>query len=502
MNRPIRILAVGCLVLFLALLVRASYVQWWKADDLNSVSTHENNIRVLNEQFSRDRGAIIVGKKSIALSRKSDDKYKFQRRYPAPYEYAHITGFYTRDWGLAGLESSRNSVLSGEDSSLFLNRVVDLMDNRAPKGGSVVTTLNGAAQDAAYAGLKGKVGAVVALQPSTGAILAMASSPTYNPNRLATHNFDNVGPYKTDLLKKKPSPLDNIGIETTVPPGSTFKIVTTAAALSSGKYTPESLVPGASSMKLPLSSHRLINENGFACGAGKVTLTVALEKSCNVAFGTVGEKLGVKRLTEQAKKFGLTATKGNVLQDPTEYFDQLDDPLTHQAPSRFPADADAPQTVLAAIGQGNVAVTPLQMAMVVAGVANNGVVMKPYIVSQTESADLDVKDKTTPQEMPDQPAISPSVASQITDMMVKVVDVGTGTPARIPDVEVAGKTGTAQSAKDRPPYAWFVSFAPARDPQVAVAVLIQDAGVARDAISGGGLAAPIAKAVMEAVLNS
>jgi len=141
------------------------------------------------------------------------------------------------------------------------------------------------------------------------------------------------------------------------------------------------------------------------------------------------------------------------------------------------------------------------MAMVVAGVANNGVVMKPYIVSQTESADLDVKDKTTPQEMPDQPAISPSVASQITDMMVKVVDVGTGTPARIPDVEVAGKTGTAQSAKDRPPYAWFVSFAPARDPQVAVAVLIQDAGVARDAISGGGLAAPIAKAVMEAVLN-
>ena len=501
MNRPIRVLAVGCLVLFVALLARASYVQWWEADDLSSVSTHDNNLRVLNEQFSRQRGAIIVGTKSIALSKKSGDKYKYARKYTSPEEYAHITGYYSRDYGLGGLESSRNSVLSGEDSSLFLNRVVDLMDNRAPKGGSVVTTLNAAAQDAAYNGLQGKVGAVVALRPSTGAILAMASTPTYDPNKLATHDFDKVSGYKNSLLKEKPSPLDNSAIETVVPPGSTFKIVTTAAALSSGKYTPDSLVPGAASMKLPLSTHRLTNENGFSCGATKVTLTVALEKSCNVAFGTVGEKLGVKRLTEQAKKFGFTATEDNALQDPHTYFDQLDDSLTHQAASRFPADADAPQTVLASIGQGNVAATPLQMAMVVAGVANNGVVMKPYIVAQTESADLDVQNKTTPEGLPDQPAISPSVAGQITDMMVKVVDVGTGTPARIPNVEVAGKTGTAQSEASRPPYAWFVSFAPAHDPQVAVAVLIKDAGVARDAISGGGLAAPIAKAVMEAVLK-
>ena len=244
-------------------------------------------------------------------------------------------------------------------------------------------------------------------------------------------------------------------------------------------------------MKLPLSSHRLINENGFACGAGKVTLTVALEKSCNVAFGTVGEKLGVKRLADQASKFGFGQ----------DYFDELNDPLTHQAASRFPGKTDAPGTVLAAIGQGDVAATPLQMAMVAAGVANNGVVMKPYIVSHIESADLDVLDQATPQQLPDQPAISPSVASQLTDMMVKVVDVGTGTPAKIPGIEVAGKTGTAQSEASRPPYAWFVSFAPAHDPQVAVAVLIQDAGVARDAISGGGLAAPIAKAVMQAVIG-
>lgn len=491
MNRPIRAFAVACLLLFFALMIRATYVQWWESDSLSSVSTHPNNIRVLNDQFSRQRGAIIVGKKSVAVSRKSHDQYKFARFYPQGPEYAQITGAFTRDWGLSGLESSRNSVLSGEDSSLFLNRVVDLMDNRPPKGGSVVTTINPGAQQAAYDGLKGKIGAVVALKPSTGAILAMASSPSYNPNRLATHEFDTVGSYKTKLLKDKPSPLDNIGIETIVPPGSTFKIVTTAAALSSGKYTPNSLVPGASSMKLPLSSHILHNENNFACGPSKVTLTVALEKSCNVAFGTVGEKIGVKRLNAQAEKFGFGQS----------YFDQLDDPLTRQAVSQFPSTADAPGTVLAAIGQGSVAATPLQMAMVVAGVANNGVVMKPYLVSHVESANLDVLDPATPEALPNQPAISPNVASQITDMMVKVVDVGTGTPAKIPGVEVAGKTGTAQSEASRPPYAWFVAFAPARDPQVAVAVLIQDAGVARDAISGGGLAAPIAKAVMEAVMG-
>jgi peptidoglycan glycosyltransferase len=492
MNRPIRVLAVGCLVLFLAVLGRATYVQYYDADSLSSVSKHENNIRVIDAQFSRQRGSIVVGGKSIAISKKSGDKYKYQRTYPQGTEYAHITGFFTRDWGLGGIESSENGLLSGESDTLFLNRVVDLMSNRDPKGGSVVLTLNAKAQKAAYDGLQGKIGAVVALEPSTGRVLAMASSPTYDPNRLATHDFNKVGPYKNRLFTKKPSPLNNIAIETVVPPGSTFKIVTTSAALSSGKYTPSSLVPGGASMKLPQSSSILHNENGFACGGAKVTLTVALEKSCNVAFGTVGGDLGADKLAAQAKKFGFGQ----------DYFTDLDDPITRQSPSRFPADADAPQTVLAAIGQGDVAATPLQMAMVAAGIANNGTVMKPYLVSEEDSPDLDVLSKTPAEPIPDQPAVSPSVARDVRDMMVKVVDEGTGTPARIPGISVAGKTGTAQSAADRPPYAWFVSFAPAdNNPKVAVAVLIQDAGVARDAISGGGLAAPIAKAVMEAVIN-
>lgn len=502
MNRPIRLLAVGCLVLFLALFARATYVQYVRSGSLDDVGVHENNIRVLNAEYSRNRGAITVGGNPIAVSKKSGDRYKYQRTYPHGREYADITGFYSRDWGLGGLESAQNTLLSGDDNSLFLTRIVDLLDDRPEKGGQVVTTLNARAQAAAYNGLKGKIGAVVAIQPTTGAILAMASSPTYDPNRLATHDFGKVGPYKNKLLARKPSPLDNIGIETVVPPGSTFKIVTTSAALSSGRFTPSSLVPGASSMKLPLSTHVLHNENDFACGAGKVTLTVALEKSCNVAYGTVGEKLGIKRLSSQAKKFGFSEERGGVVHNPDIYFTDLDDPLNHQAASRFPADADAPHTVLAAIGQGDVAATPLQMAMVAAGIANNGTVMKPYLVSETDSPDLDVLSKASPKPLPGQPAVSPGVAREVRQMMIDVVADGTGTQAQIPGVPVAGKTGTAQSEASRPPYAWFVSFAPAtNNPQVAVAVLIQDAGVERDQISGGGLAAPIAKAVMEAVIG-
>jgi peptidoglycan glycosyltransferase len=490
-NRPIRVLAVGCMLLFLALLARATYVQYWEADDLNSVVAHEGNSRVRDAQFSRKRGQIIVGGKPVAISKKSNDRYVSQRTYPKGREYAHLTGYFTRDYGLGGIEAAQNALLSGDDDSLFLDRMVDLIDNRTPQGGNVVLTIDPKAQDAATQGLQGKIGAVVALEPTTGKILAMASTPTYDPNKLATHDFASVGPYKSKLMNAKPSPLDNSAIETLVPPGSTFKIITSAAALSSGKYTPTSQVPGASSMKLPLSSSVLHNENGFACGAGTVTLTVALQKSCNVAFGTVGEKVGAKRLISQAQKFGFGQT----------YFHDLDDSLTLQSVSHMPDSPDAPQTVLAAIGQGDVAATPLQMAMVAAGVANNGTVMKPYLVAQTESADLDVKSTTQPEPIADQPAISPSVARQLTGMMVAVVDGGTGTPAQIPGIQVAGKTGTAQSEASRPPYAWFVSFAPADNPKVAVAVLIKDAGVARDAISGAGLAAPIAKSVMEAVIN-
>ncbi len=373
--------------------------------------------------------------------------------------------------------------------------MIDLVDNESPKGGSVTLTIDPEAQQAAYDGVealgKNIQAAVVALEPRTGKVLAMVSSPGYNPNRLASHDFNEVGRVKQRLEQDPRSPLNNRAIEEVLPPGSTFKLVTAGSALDSGKYTPDTMVPGGARLDLPQTSTDLVNESGGSCGGEKITLTRALEVSCNVSFGAVGLDIGDDALRATAEKFGFG----------TRTFTDLDDALTKQAVSRFPEDPDRPQTALSAIGQYDVAATPLQMAMVGAGIANDGTVMKPYLVDEITSPKLDVIDKTDPEPMPDQPAISSSAARDLTQMMVGVVENGTGTTAQIPDVSVAGKTGTAQSSPDRPPYAWFVSFAPADTPAVAVAVLVQDAGVARDEISGSGLAAPIAKSVMEAVIG-
>jgi peptidoglycan glycosyltransferase len=326
----------------------------------------------------------------------------------------------------------------------------------------------------------------------------MVSSPTFNPNRIATHDFSAAKKSWDALLADPLSPLNNRGIEELLPPGSTFKLVTAAAALSSGRYNPNTLVDGGATLNLPQTSHNLVNESRGGCGAPKITLTRALDVSCNVAFGSIGLRLGADALIAQAKKFGWGSAP----------FTDLDDPLTRMVPSVMQArdpngdlvPIDKPQTALSAIGQSNVAATPMQMAMVAAGIANNGTVMKPYLVDEIRSADLDVIKPVKPKVLTAR-AVSPSVARQLTEMMVDVVDNGTGTNAQIGGIKVAGKTGTAQSAANRPPYAWFVSFAPADDARIAVAVLIQDAGVERNAISGNGLAAPIAKRVIEAVLN-
>ena len=487
MNKPIRTMAIGCLVLFLALLINSTYLQYLQAEELNS---RPDNKRVRDAEFSRERGAILVRGQSIAESKPSDDEFKFQRRYPQPTKYAHLTGYYSYTYGRNALELTQNDILSGSDPRLFVNRVVDMFGNTQPKGGDVSLTIDPKAQNAAYNGLRNLggpniKGSVVALDPSTGAILAMVSSPSYNPNLLASHKLSTL-PRAWKRLSEDPNrPMLNRGIQEIFPPGSTFKLVTAAAALSSGQYTPESMVPGGSSLDLPQTTTNLPNENGMSCGGDRITLTQALRVSCNVAFGWLGLQLGDDALREQAQKFGFG----------DKYLDDLND----QAESVFPAKPDAPQTALSAIGQFDVAATPLQMAMVASGIANGGTVMKPYLVDEIRSPNLDVLDKANPE--PYRSATSPSVSRDLTQMMIDVVDNGTGTTAQIPGIKVAGKTGTAQSSADRNPYAWFVSFAPADDPKVAVAVLVEDAGVARDAISGSGLAAPIAKSVMEAVIN-
>ncbi len=488
MNRPIRFLAIACAVMFVALLANINYVQFVQADSLNAKN---GNKRVINEEFSRDRGAILVGDTPVAESVESDDEFKFQRKYSDGRLYAPITGYFSYVYGRGALENSQNRVLSGSDNRLFVNRVVDLLSNKQPKGGSVETTLDPRAQKVATSGLnalgENTKGAVVALEPSTGAVLAMVTQPSYNPNVLASHDLGDVQKAWERLTTDKNQPMLNRGAQQILPPGSTFKLVTAAAALDTLDLQPDDKVKAGRTLSFPGITYQLVNENGSSCGGDRITFEQALNVSCNVSFGWLSGKIGQDDLAAQARKFGFGT-----------------DPLSGlpASPSRFTAegtDLEAPQLAQSGIGQFEVATTPLQMAMVGAGIANDGDVMKPYVVKALRSPNLRVLEETQPELLSQ--AMTPGNASQLRQMMVSTVERGTATSARIPGVDVAAKTGTAQSTEDRPPYAWFVALAPADKPKVAVAVLVESSNTVRSEIAGGRLAGPIARAVIEAVLG-
>lgn len=488
MNKPIRTISVFCLFLFLGLMVNATYLQYYKADDLGDDA---RNRRVIVESFSGERGGILVDREAVAESVEVDDEYEFQRQYPQPFKYAHLTGWFSY-YSQTGVEQSQNAVLSGEDDRLFVARLADLLSNSAPKGGSVQLTIDPAAQTAMFDGLRnigaGTQAAGVAIEPSTGRILASVSLPSYDPNRLASHDFGSMGDAYEELQADETEPLLNRAIQTRLPPGSTFKIVTAAAAIESGNYTTaDAMVPGGAEYTPPQTSNVIDNE-GRSCGSGRIPFTQAMGQSCNTSFAALANEVGAQGMLEQAEAFGFNS----------QYLNDIGP----QAESSFPTDEELSPAFVAqtGIGQYEVASTPLQMAMVVAGIANAGVVMRPYIVDEVRSPELDVLDKTDPEELSQ--AVSPETADVLTDLMVYTVSEGTATPAIIPGVEVAGKTGTAQSGVPSvPPYAWFVAFAPADDPQVAVAIMIQKADVPRGEIAGGQLAGPIAKSVMEAVIQ-
>ncbi len=489
MNRPIRALAIACLAMFVALLANINYVQFVEADSLNAKN---GNRRVVNEEFSRDRGAILVGDQPVAESVKSGDEYKFQRRYPDGKLYAPITGYFSYVFGRGALENSQNPVLSGSDNRLFVNRVVDLLSNKQPKGGSVETTIEPRAQKVASSGLQAlgeaTKGAVVALDPSTGAILAMVTQPSYNPNVLASHNLSAVSEDWQRLTTDRDEPMLNRGTQQTLPPGSTFKLVTAAAALENLDLNPDDRVKAGRTLGFPGGiTYELTNLDNGNCGGNRITFERALNVSCNVSFGWLAGKVGQDDMEAQARKFGFGS-----------------DPLSGLAssPSRFTVegtDLEAPQLAQSGIGQFEVATTPLQMAMVAGAIGNDGDVMRPYIVKTQRAPNLRVLDETEPEQLSQ--AMSAGNASQLASMMVSTVEQGTASVARIPGVDVGAKTGTAQSTADRPPYAWFVAMAPANNPKVAVAVVVESSNTLRSEIAGGRLAGPIARAVMEAVLG-
>ncbi|CAM3306407.1 penicillin-binding protein 2 [Occultella aeris] len=484
MNSPLRKLSIVIVVMFFALMGGATWVQFFQANSLNNDA---RNVRTLYRDYGHDRGPIVVDGTSVAYSVPVDDAFGFQRTYANGPLYAPVTGYYGM-YSLSGIEQAANTVLNGTDDSLLLARIRALFTGAEQQGGTVELTIDPVVQQAAWDALGDNNGAIVALDPNTGAILAMVSKPTFDPNVLAGHTSAEVTAAYQALLADPSDPLFNRTIGGNLyPPGSTFKLIDVAMALESGEYTPDSQVPAPAEFLLPGTQDTYIrNPGGGPCTAeDTVTLTYALQVSCNTPFASLGVEFGADALTAQAEAFGFRR--------------DLEVPL-NVTPSTVGEDLDPAQTAMTAIGQFDTRVTPLQMAMVSAAVANGGVIMEPYLVAAERGPNLQLTYSASPREWAT--PMSATTAAQMTDMMVNVVENGTGHPAQISGVQVAGKTGTAETglADDVAPDAWFTSFAPADAPEVAVAVVVEDGGQLGDEATGAQVAAPIARAVIQAVL--
>ena len=479
MNGPIRRVAVVAMLMFGLLLANSTYAVLFRQGPLDAMP---QNRRVRDAEFAQNRGSILAaGKVEIATTMPSKDRFDYQRNYPAGGLYAPVTGYFSYDHASTGLENTYNSQLAGTADSLFVRRLIDLATDRTPQGASIQTTIVPKMQEAAATALGRQKGAVVALNPKTGAVLALVTSPGYDPNTLASHDIEKADQAYDSLASDSTRPLSNRAAREIYPPGSTFKLVTAAAALADGK-TPDSKVKSPERLRLPGTSTYL--PNSTRCGGTTVTLSRALEVSCNTAFANVGLEVGEAKLREQAQLFGFDARHLSDLGG---------------VASQFPDSLNDAQLALSSIGQYDVAASPLQMAMVSAAIANDGVLMDPYVVSSVQAPDLTTLETHKPRVL--STPMTPGNAEALQQMMGRVVSQGTGSNARISGVEVGGKTGTAQSDPKRKPFAWFTSFAPLDDPDVAVAVVVEDADIPRNDIAGGRLAAPIARSVMQAGLS-
>ena len=492
MNRPIRRVTVFVALLLVAVVVNLNWVQVIRADSLKDNSA---NRRTTLDQYKRQRGSIVLQGSGtpIADSVRTRDALMYLRKYGSGPEYSAVTGFNSLYYGDTGIESAEDSVLSGSDDRLFVQRLTNLLTGRDVRGGNVLLTINKQAQDAAWTALGGRKGAVVALDPSTGAILAAVSSPSFDPNQLSSHSATGIQAAYKKYNDDPKNPLENRAFDMTFPPGSVFKLVVSAAALKNGKQ-PQSRIPAVNALTLPGTTTQLRNFAGEQCADGKTdTLDHALTISCNTAFAQLGMDLGTNTLKQQAALFGID---DNDFEIPIRVAGSSTGPIIDKA-----------ALAQSSIGQRDVRVTPLQAAMISAAIANHGTLMKPYLVSEEQAPNLSVLSHTDPSVQ--DVAMNASQASALTSMMVDVVNKGTGTAAQIPNVQVAGKTGTADNGPQRsdgsyvqPPHAWFSGFAPADNPKIAVAVILENGGVAGNETTGGLAAAPVAGAVMKAYLAS
>ncbi|MFT4157441.1 MAG: penicillin-binding transpeptidase domain-containing protein [Microbacterium sp.] len=483
MTKELRRLSIVMLFMFLSLFAATSWIQVVDADALGQNS---NNKRTRLDSYEIQRGSIIVDGTAIASSVPSNDIYQFQREYTDAEMWGAVTGYFNPALqSQTGIEQALNGDLSGTASNAFFAEVERIVSGQPQTGRSVELTLNTAAQQAAYDAMQGLEGAVVAIEPKTGRILAMVSTPGFDTNTLATHDADAANATYDELLADPDDPLYNRAIAGDLnPPGSTFKLVVAAAAFASGEWTAESALPNPSRYQLPQSDSTVSNAWGGTCGQGAtVTIAEALRLSCNIPMAELAVEVGDGAIREMAEKFG---------------FNQSFDTPLKSTPSSYPRALDDPQTALTGFGQGAVTATPLQIAMVAAGLANDGVVMNPRLVDAVIGNDLSVVRSYEDSQYAT--ATTKEVADAVTAAMVASVATGAAQGARIDGVDVAGKTGTAENGED--PYTlWFTGFAPADDPAVAVAVVVENGGGKGQSGTGDTIAAPIAKKVIEAVLG-
>lgn len=484
MTRELKRLSIIMVVMFFGLFGATSWIQVVQAQTL---AENPENRRTLYDSFEVQRGSIIAGDEVIASSVPIDDIYSWQRQYADAPMWAPVTGYINPVLQSAtGIEQAMNRELSGTASSQFLSRVDQIITGQPPRGSNVLLTLDPALQRVATEALGSYQGAVVAIEPSTGRVLAMVTSPSYDTNTLAVHDSAAVNTTYHELLNAAVDPLANRTIDTLNPPASTFKLVVASAALASGKFTPDSTFANPSSYVLPGTSTAIHNFDGNTCGPGdQVSLATALRLSCNIPMAQLAVALGDDAIRDEAKKYGFNT--------------RFDIPLAVSASNYPEGSLSDDQTAQTGYGQLDVKATPLQIAMVSAGIANHGIVMNPRMVDRVVAPDLTVQQTFENTEFGR--ALSEQDAATMTSLMIANVSNGAASGARIEGVDVAGKTGTAEHGPGDPYTLWFTGFAPADDPTVAVAVMIEDGGGLGQSGTSNGIAAPIAKKVIEAVLS-
>ena len=485
MNVGIRRVAYGVVVLLLVLVGQLTYLQ---VVDAKQLANNDRNPRHLFEQFNSPRGKIISADGTV-LARSVDvkDEYGKQREYPLGELMSQIVGYTSITIGSTGLESTYNDLLLGKGrSTIGMQDVVDFLKGKK-RVGNLQTSLRVDAQQKAKELLGDQKGSVVVIEPATGDIVAMYSNPSFDPTPLVSHSPKVVQTY-FDLLTADPNkPNLPRAFREIYPPGSTFKTVTTAASIDHIPGVLDRTFPSLTSILVPQAGRPIANFGGERCGG---TLENSFIHSCNTTFARLGFELG-EQFPPAMGQFGIYSAPP---------LDVAPGAVASTGPAAGSFENNKPQFALAGIGQGNVFTTPLQMALVAAGIANKGVIMQPHVGhSVTDDAGKPLE-TIAPKVW--KRATSEATAAQVRDFMIQVVQQGTGTAARLPGITVAGKTGTAQTDSDPRPHAWFVAFAPAEAPQYAISVIVEHGGSEQSEATGGKVAAPIARDMLQFLLST